>query len=135
MRRAPAVAAALLIFSNAALAQGCMRSLDTILGGGVGSLPMAAQSYQKLYKVCVQTLALANVRDAFILLDGGIAVVPQRTGVLATAETLAGFCRMYPKGRLRFIIRGTLRQQPLAAAIVPLSSSDQPSCQRLLGHS
>jgi hypothetical protein len=126
---------AVLTACQGAYAQGCMRSLDTILNGARGSLPLSAQSYQHLYETCVQTLALGNVRKAYVLLDGGIAVIPQHAGVLATAETLAAFCRKFPKGRLRFILRGDLVRRPSVALIVMLSSQDGPSCRGLLGHS
>ena len=124
-----------VVVCQGASAQGCMRSLDTILDGGRGSLPLSAQSYRQSYKTCLQTLALGNVQEAYVLLDGGIAVIPQRAGVLATAETLSAFCRMFPKGRLRFILRRDLMQRPSVGMIVMLSSQDGPSCSRLLGHS
>ncbi len=96
-------------------------------------LPRQPSAYQLLFKVCLNTLTMSNVRDAFILRDGAIAIVPMIDNVTATAGTLAQFCRRYPTGVARFITRGEL---PLIASMgraVDISSGSATSCARIVG--
>ena len=62
---------------NSAQAASCDKSRDYLLGSLGGDLPEPPQAYQALFKVCMATAAMANVKDAFILKDGGIAVIRQ----------------------------------------------------------
>ena len=114
-------------------AEGCTRSREYILTDTGTELPRQPSAYQQLFKVCLDTLMLSNVRDAFILRDGAIAIVPKIDDVAATADTLAQFCRRYPNGVARFITRGEL---PLIASMgraVDISSGSATSCARIVG--
>ena len=95
-----AAALALVIVTAAvaapALAESCTRSRDFL--ADASDLPQKPQVYQELYRTCIETLQLSNVKDAFILKAGAIAVVPNRDTVPATASTLAQFCGRYPRG-------------------------------------
>jgi hypothetical protein len=114
-------------------AESCTRSREYILTDSTTELPRQPSAYQQLFKVCLDTLMLSNVRDAFILRDGAIAIVPKIDDVAATADTLAQFCRRYPNGIARFIARGEL---PLIASMgraVDISSGSATSCARIVG--
>jgi hypothetical protein len=116
-------------------AESCTRSREYILTDNAGELPRQPASYQTLFKVCLDTLMLPNVRDAFILKDGGIAVVPRIDEVGATASTLAQFCTRYPQGTLRFITRGELPMTANTGRAVQISSGGATSCRKITGHS
>ena len=116
-------------------AESCTRSREYILTDNAGELPRQPASYQTLFKVCLDTLMLPNVRDAFILKDGGIAVVPRIDEVGATASTLAQFCTRYPQGTLRFITRGELPMTANIGRAVQISSGGATSCRKITGHS
>ena len=58
------------------LAENCTRSRDYILDGLAGDLPKPPKTYQDLFKACIETLGLPNVKDAYILKDGAIAISP-----------------------------------------------------------
>ena len=131
-----ALAAALLAADPPrANAESCTRSREYILTDNAGELPRQPASYQTLFKVCLDTLMLPNVRDAFILKDGGIAVVPRIDEVGATASTLAQFCTRYPQGTLRFITRGELPMTANIGRAVQISSGGATSCRKITGHS
>jgi hypothetical protein len=127
-----------LLFALAATqarAESCTRSREYILTDNAGELPRQPASYQTLFKVCLDTLMLPNVRDAFILKDGGIAVVPKIDDVGATASTLAQFCTRYPQGILRFIARGELPTTANIGRAVQISSGGATSCRKITGRS
>jgi len=128
------LAAALLHAATAAAqAESCTRSREYILTDSTSELPHQPSAYQRLFKVCLDTLMMSNVRDAFILRDGAIAIVPKIDDVAATAGTLAQFCRRYPTGVARFIRRSEL---PLIASMgraVEISSGSATSCARIVG--
>jgi hypothetical protein len=123
-----------LAFSSSAYANSCDKSLDYILNDLPGDLPQSAQAYQNMFQICLQTLAIDNVRDAYILRDGGIAVVPKKAGLLATAQTLAVFCRKFPRRALRFITRSEARRGLTPGLVVLMSSTGGESCERILGN-
>jgi hypothetical protein len=132
MRRLAAILL-VVVCARAAHAQSCGKSLDYILNDLPGTLPQPAQAYQDLLPICLQALALGNVRDAYILRDGGIAVVPKKFDVLATAETLAAFCRKFPRRILRFITRREARRGLATGVVVLMSSAAGESCEKILG--
>jgi hypothetical protein len=127
-------AALLAVAAPRASAESCTRSREYILTDSTAELPRQPSAYQLLFRVCLNTLTMSNVRDAFILRDGGIAIVPTMDNVAATAGTLAQFCRRYPTAVARFITRGEL---PLIASMgraVDISSRSATSCARVTGH-
>jgi len=52
-------------------------------------LPQRPKVYQDLFKNCLDTLQMSNVKDAFVLKAGAIAVIPKIDGVAATQENIA----------------------------------------------
>jgi hypothetical protein len=129
-----ALAALLLaLAATQAQAESCTRSREYILTDSAGRLPRQPSAYQQLFKLCLDTLTMQNVRDAFILKDGGIAVVPRIDDVSTTTNTLAQFCQRYPGATLRFITRGEI---PIIANIgraVDISSGSATSCRKITG--
>ena len=116
-----------------ARAESCTRSREYILSDTGGALPRQPSAYQQLFRICLDTLAIQNVRDAFITRDGAIAVVPRIDDVKMTANTLAQFCQRYPGATLRFITRGEL---PIIASMgraVDISSGSATSCRKITG--
>jgi len=122
-----------LILVDPASAEGCTKSREYILGGLAGDLPAAAAQYQDLFKVCIQALSLPNVKDAYLLKDGGIAILPKQDSLTATAGTLAQFCQHFPKGRARFVTARERRRAVTVGLIVLLSSSGSASCKKIRG--
>ena len=120
-------------FSFAARADSCNKSLDYILNDFAGELPRPAIAYQGLLKVCLQTLTIANVKDAYVLRDGGIAVIPKNDSIFATASMLSEFCRKFPRGTLRFITRREVRRGFTTGLIVLMSSANTSSCRKIWG--
>jgi hypothetical protein len=76
---------------------------------------------------------MANVKDAYILKDGGIAVIPKQDTVAATASTLAQFCDAYPKATLRFLTRKELLLTKSVTGIVRISSTSATPCKKIKG--
>lgn len=113
-------------------ASSCDRSLEYILSSASGDM-RRPQVYRRLYKSCLQTLQLSNVKDAFVLKDGAVAVLPRNNSVSATAGTLAQFCTQFPQLKLRFITRRETRLASNIARIVQLSSSQSTPCQKISG--
>jgi hypothetical protein len=114
-------------------ADSCAKSRDYILASSADDLPRRPQSYLELYKICLQSLQLSNVKDAFVLKSGAIAVLPRDDRIPATAGTLAQFCTQHPRQMLRFI---TKRESWLVrdiARVVELSTSQSTSCQKITG--
>ena len=64
---------AAFVLTGSVSAEGCNSSREYILEGLAGDLEKPAARYQDLFKICVETLTLANVKDAYVLKDGGIA--------------------------------------------------------------
>jgi hypothetical protein len=127
--KALCVALALFAIPAVARAEGCTTSREYILADSLGELPQSPQSYQNLFKMCLETLQLSNVKDAFLLKDGAVGVIPRDGGIAATAGTLAQFCQRYPGGRLRFISRGEQAHDRDVGQIVKLSSTGATPCQ------
>lgn len=116
-----------------AQADSCAKSRDYILANASGDLPRRSKSYQELYKSCLQTLQLPNVKDAYVLKSGAIAVLPRNDSVPATAGTLAQFCTRFPQQTLRFITRKEKRVVNNIARVVQLSTSQSTPCQKISG--
>lgn len=128
-----AVLLLLLVPAQAARAESCGKSLDYILNDLPGGLPQPAAAYRSLLQTCLQAMTIDNVQDAYILRDGGIAVVPKRASVLATAETLAVFCRKFPQRTLRFITRSEARRGLTTGLVVLMSSAGAEPCAQIMG--
>ena len=122
---------ALVTAANAG--ESCVRSRDYLLGGLAGELPQAPQSYRQLFSICTATADLSNVKDAFILKDGGIGVVAKNDGIAATAATLSEFCRQFPRATLRFISRKDLARAKTIAQTVAFASGGAASCRKIQG--
>jgi hypothetical protein len=119
--------------TTADAADSCERSRDYLLGGLAGELPQAPQSYKQLFSICTATADLSNVKDAFILKDGGIGVVAKNDGVAATAATLSDFCRRFPRATLRFITRKDQARAKTIAQTVTIASGGATSCRKIQG--
>lgn len=126
-------AAALLACSatGAAAADGCAKSRDYILEGMAGDLTKSSLTYQQLFKTCIETLTMPNVKDAYILKAGLIAIDPQRNTVMATASTLAQFCRRFPRGPARIFTPGEQRQPKTIGLVVMMPALSAKSCQAI----
>jgi hypothetical protein len=120
------------LHAGAAQAHSCAKSLDYILTNTSEDM-RRPQLYRQLYKSCLQTLQLSNVKDAFILRSGAIAVLPGNSSVPATAGTLAQFCTRFPHLTLRFITRKEKRLVKSTARVVQLGSSQSTPCQKITG--
>jgi hypothetical protein len=120
-------------FGQAARADNCAKSLDYILNDFAGELQKPSAAYRLLLDVCNRTLPMANVREAYLLRDGGIAVIPKNYSVFATASTLAEFCRKFPNNTLRFVSRKEARHGLTTGLVVTLSSAGSTSCQKITG--
>jgi hypothetical protein len=133
-RRLLAIAVLLVAFAGApARAENCSKSREYLLGGLGGDLVLPPQAYENLFKICIATSAMANVKDAYILNDGGIAVVPKQDNVAATAATLSQFCDSNPKATLRFLTRKDMLFANTLGSIVQMSSTSSTSCQKIKG--
>lgn len=127
------LATLVLLASGIAHAESCSRSVEYILSGSAGDLPQPPMAYRNLLRVCTQTLELSNVKDAYVLKDGGIAVVPKDYSVTATAQTLARFCEAHPRQTLRILGRKDTRQGLTTGLVVSLSSGGFDSCPKIRG--
>lgn len=127
--------AALVALSGAARAdsENCRRSREYLLNTPAGDLALTPQAYNELFKVCIATSAMPNVKDAYILRDGGIAAIPKLDSVSATAATLAQFCDAYPHGVLRFITRKEKLSIRSVTGVAELSSSSATPCKKIKG--
>jgi hypothetical protein len=125
------VALALTFLPTAVYAENCTASRAYILTDPLGDLPQSPQSYQDLFRMCLTTLELSNVKDAFLLKNGAVAVIPRNDGIIATANTLAEFCERFPSGRLRFISRGEQQRNRELGEIVRLSATSATPCQNI----
>jgi hypothetical protein len=124
---------ALVVLAAPAGAESCTKSRDYIFMESSGDLPQKSKVYQDLVKNCLDTLLMANVKDAFILKGGAIAVIPKDDGVTATTNTLAQFCGRFRGGSLRFIARRELPEASNMARAVRLSSTGSISCRKITG--
>lgn len=122
------------LHSTEVRADSCGKSRDFILASAL-DLARPSRSYQELHKHCLETLQMPNVKDAFVLTAGAIAVLPRNDSVAATAGTLAQFCMRFPKQTLRFIGRREARLAKDVAQVVRLGTSQSTPCQKITGSS
>jgi hypothetical protein len=125
--------AMLLIFASGAHAEGCGDSRDYLLSDLGGELPMPPQAYADLFKECLATASMSNVKAAFILRDGAIAVLPKQNNVAATAATLSQFCDIYPRATLHFLTEKEQRDVASIGLIVRIKSTSSTPCQKIKG--
>jgi hypothetical protein len=135
MIRMVAIALFLTLAGNAARAdsENCRRSREYLLGSLSGDLTLPPQAYNDLFKICNAAAAMSNVRDAYILKDGGIAVVPKQDNIAATASTLSQFCDTYPRATLRFLTRNEMLLSKSIVSVVQMSSGSSTPCKKIKG--
>ncbi|ETR76727.1 hypothetical protein X566_03070 [Afipia sp. P52-10] len=121
------------IGSAEAAADNCARSREYLLGGLAGELSQAPDSYKQLFTICIAAAALSNVKDAFVLRDGGIGAIAKRDSVSATAATLSEFCQRFPRATLRFMNRAEQARGTSIGQLVQLSSGGATSCRKIMG--
>lgn len=127
-----AVVACLGVCAVEARAESCGKSRDQILASA-SDLPRSPRTYQELYKSCLEALQMSNVKDAFVLKVGAVAVLPRNDSLSATAGTLAQFCTRFPRETLRFIGRREARLVYDIGAIVQLTASLSTPCPKITG--
>jgi hypothetical protein len=128
--------AVLLAFAvDSARAESCSKSREYLLGDINGELKSPTQAYEDMFKKCMAAIAMTNVKDAFILKDGGIAVIPKQNSIAATAATLSEFCSAYPRATLHFFTPAEVAQVKSIASAVKVSSRSSTTCQAIKGGS
>lgn len=135
MKRLVATAILLALAGNPARAESenCRRSREYLLGSLSGDLTLPPQAYNDLFKICTAAAIMPNIRDAYILKDGGIAVVAKQDSVAATAATLSRFCDSYPRATLRFLTRKEMLMAKSVVSIVRVSSTSSTPCKKIKG--
>jgi hypothetical protein len=133
MRRLALIAVFLALAAGSARAENCGRSREYLLGSLGGDLTLPPKAYDDLFKVCMATAAMANVKDAYILKDGGIAVIPKQDSLPATAATLSQFCDAYPRATLHFLTRKELLDVKSITSVIKISSTSSTPCQKIKG--
>ena len=125
----------LALTAGSARADNCGKSRDYLFANLSGDLALPPKAYEDLFKVCTAAAAMSNVRDAYILKDGGIAVIAKKDSVAATAATLSQFCDAYPKATLHFLTQKELLQVKSVTNVVKIRSTSSTSCQKIKGMS
>jgi hypothetical protein len=133
LKRLALAAIALAFAVGGARAENCGKSREYLLGSLAGDLALPPQAYENLFRICTATTAMANVKDAYILKDGGIAVIAKQDSVAATAATLSQFCDAYPKSTLHFLTRKELLQIKSIVNVIKISSTSSTPCQKIKG--
>jgi hypothetical protein len=133
MKRLALIALLLALAVNNARAENCGRSREYLLGNLSGELALPPKAYDDLFRTCMAAATMANVKDAYILRDGGIAVIPKQDNVAATAATLSQFCDSYPKSTLHFLTRKEMLQVKSIANVIRISSTSSTPCQKIKG--
>ena len=130
----PAYAAIVLALSvSASHADSCDKSRSYLLSGSGGDLSLPAKEYADLFKKCLTVATMTNVKDAYILNDGGIAVIAKQDTIAATAATLSQFCEAYPRATLHFLTKRERADDKSVADIVRVSSTSSTSCLKIKG--
>jgi hypothetical protein len=127
--------ALIFLLATPALAESCSKSRDYILEGLAGDLPRPGSIYQALFKDCLEVLTFPNVKDAYVLKDGGIAIDARRNSLAATATTLARFCERFPSGTARFFTQQEKNTPHTVGLIVMMSSTGAVPCAKIRGGS
>lgn len=117
-----------------ASAESCSKSRDYLLEGRAGELPQPSESYRSLFRICLDTLSMPNVRDAFVLRDGGIGAIAKQDTISATAATLSRFCDAHPRATLRFLSRKDLQRGATIGRVIQMSSTGFTSCPQIKGN-
>jgi hypothetical protein len=125
--------AVISLVATPALAESCSKSRDYILEGLAGDLSRPGSTYQALFKDCLEVLTFPNVKDAYVLKDGGIAIDARRTGLAATASTLARFCERFPSGTARFFTQREKATPRTVGLVVMMSSAGAIPCTKIRG--
>jgi hypothetical protein len=133
MQRLALIALLLALAANNARAENCGRSREYLLGNLSGELALPPKAYDDLFRTCMAAATMANVKDAYILRDGGIAVIPKQDNVTATAATLSQFCDSYPKSTLHFLTRKEMLQVKSIVNVIRISSTSSTPCQKIKG--
>ncbi|MEA2918876.1 MAG: hypothetical protein QOJ15_10957 [Bradyrhizobium sp.] len=133
MQRLALIALLLALAANNARAENCGRSREYLLGNLGGELALPTKAYDDLFRTCMAAATMANVKDAYILRDGGIAVIPKQDNVTATAATLSQFCDSYPKSTLHFLTRKEMLQVKSIVNVIRISSTSSTPCQKIKG--
>jgi hypothetical protein len=135
MKILAATAMLLALATSAAQAdsEDCRKSREYLLSSPGGDISLTPQGYNELFKTCIATSAMPNVKDAYMLRDGGIAVVPKQDSISATAATLAQFCDAHPRGVLRFITRKEKLAIRSVIDVARMSSTSSTPCKKIKG--
>jgi hypothetical protein len=133
MKQIATIALLFAVGTGVAHADNCNKSREYLLGGLSGELIMPPQAYEGLFKICVTTATLPNVKDAYILKDGAIAVIPKQDTIPATAATLSRFCDANPLATLYFLSRKDLALAKTTSSIVQTSSASATPCKKIKG--
>lgn len=133
MMRTLVLAALASLTASVAFADNCSRSREYLLGGLAGELSQPPETYKQLFNTCMAAASLSNVKDSFILKDGGIGVVAKRDTVAATATTLSEFCQKFPRATLRFTTKSELSRSKSLTQLIQLSSGGSTSCRKIKG--
>ena len=133
MKRFALIVIFLVLAAHSARAANCEKSREYLLGNLVGDLTLPSHTYDDLFKTCMATIGMSNVKDAYILKDGGIGVVAKQNSIAATAATLSQFCDAYPRGTLHFLTRKELLQIKSIVSVVKISSTSSTACQKIKG--
>jgi hypothetical protein len=135
MKRIAILTIFLALAGGSARADNCGKSRDYLYANLSGDLTLPPKAYEDLFKVCMAAAAMSNVRDAYVLKDGGIAVIAKQDSVAATAATLSQFCDIYPKATLHFLTQKELPQIKSVMSAVKIRSTSSTSCQKIKGMS
>jgi hypothetical protein len=133
MKRFALIVIFVALAANAACAANCEKSREYLLGNLVGDLTLPPRTYDDLFKTCMATISMSNVKDAYILKDGGIGVVAKQDSIAATAATLSQFCDAYPRATLHFLTHKELLQVKSIVSVVKISSTSSTPCQKIKG--
>ena len=133
MKRFALIVIFLVLAAHSARAANCEKSREYLLGNLVGDLTLPPHTYDDLFKTCMATIGMSNVKDAYILKDGGIGVVAKQNSIAATAATLSQFCDAYPRGTLHFLTRKELLQIKSIVSVVKISSTSSTTCMKIKG--
>ena len=129
------IAIFLALAADSAQADNCGKSRDYLFANLSGDLTLPPKAYEDLFKICMAAAAMSNVKDAYILKDGGIAVIAKQDSVAATAATLSQFCDAYPKATLHFLTQKERLQIKSVTSVVKIPSTSSTSCQKIKGMS
>jgi hypothetical protein len=135
MKRIAILAIFCVLVAGSARADNCGKSRDYLFANLDGDLALPPKAYEDLFRVCTAAATMSNIKDAYILKDGGIAVIAKQDTVAATAATLSQFCDTYTKATLHFLTPKELLQVKSLPSVVKIRSTSSTSCQKIKGMS